>query len=69
MEQTTYARDNEGRADPKLGGHQHVAFIRNRDIWVTDFDGYDMQLTFCSENESDPTLSCGSAEYMMQVGE
>ncbi|KAI8881153.1 alpha/beta-hydrolase [Backusella circina FSU 941] len=66
MEQTTYVKDKEGRADPKLGGHQHIAFIRNRDIWVTDFDGNDTQLTFSSENESDPTLSCGIAEYMMQ---
>lgn len=59
----------EERIDPKLGGHHNnkIAFIRNRDIWVMDFDGNETQLTFCSLDTTDPTLNCGGVEYMMQV--
>ncbi|KAG1561199.1 hypothetical protein G6F49_002035 [Rhizopus delemar] len=58
----------EERIDPKLGGHHNnkIAFIRNRDIWVMDFDGNETQLTFCSLDTTDPTLNCGGVEYMMQ---
>jgi hypothetical protein len=67
--QTTYTATTDHRTDPKLGGYNNdlIAFIRNRDIWVTDFEGLDTQLTFCSLNEDDVTLKCGIAEYMMQV--
>ncbi|KAG0175250.1 dipeptidylpeptidase [Apophysomyces sp. BC1015] len=53
------------RGDPKLGGRNTdlVAFIRDRDIWVTDLEGHEVQLTFCSSN---PAISCGVAEYLMQ---
>ncbi|CAO3690755.1 unnamed protein product [Rhizopus stolonifer] len=56
------------RADPKQGGNHNdmVAFIRERDIWITDFMGNERQLTFCSSDSQDPTLSCGGVEYMMQ---
>ncbi|KAI9477965.1 MAG: hypothetical protein EXX96DRAFT_569098 [Benjaminiella poitrasii] len=56
------------RMDPKLGGRHHdlVAFVKERDIWVMDFDGHEAQITFSSLNSSDPTLKCGVAEYMMQ---
>ena len=52
------------RSDPKLGGieNQYVAFIRNDNIWVTDIQGNETQLTFSTE----PTVRCGIAEYMMQ---
>lgn len=73
--QTSYTSNQEPttdqlhRSDPKLGGffNDKVAFLRNRDIWVTDLDGNDTQLTFCSNDTSDPSLKCGVAEYMMQV--
>ncbi|EPB85276.1 hypothetical protein HMPREF1544_07957 [Mucor circinelloides 1006PhL] len=72
--QTSYTSNQEPttdqphRSDPKLGGffNDKVAFLRNRDIWVTDLDGNDTQLTFCSNDTSDPSLKCGVAEYMMQ---
>ncbi|KAL9547276.1 hypothetical protein MBANPS3_006245 [Mucor bainieri] len=72
--QTSYTSNQEPttdqphRSDPKLGGffNDRIAFIRNRDIWVTDWNGNDAQLTFCSTDASDPTLKCGVAEYMMQ---
>ncbi|KAF7729659.1 dipeptidylpeptidase [Apophysomyces ossiformis] len=53
------------KKDPKLGGQNNdlVAFIRDRDLWVTDFEGHEMQLTFCSSN---PAMNCGLAEYIMQ---
>ncbi|KAI8637275.1 hypothetical protein BD408DRAFT_424779 [Parasitella parasitica] len=62
------AADQPHRLDPQLGGlfHDKIAFIRNRDIWVTDFNGNDTQLTFCSSDNADPSLKCGVAEYMMQ---
>jgi len=60
------------RLDPKLGGRNFnlVAFIRDRDIWVTTMKGYEMRLTFCSEHPDArrEALSCGIAEYVMQVG-
>ncbi|KAK4514934.1 Myblike DNAbinding domain-containing protein [Mucor velutinosus] len=60
--------DQSHRSDPKLGGffNDRIAFVRNRDIWVTDWNGNDTQLTFCSSDTSDPSLKCGVAEYMMQ---
>lgn len=56
------------RTDPKQGGNHNdmVAFIRERDIWITDFMGNERQLTFCSSDSQDPTLSCGGVEYMMK---
>ncbi|CAG8547105.1 8887_t:CDS:10 [Funneliformis caledonium] len=58
------------RLDPKLGGHDHnlVAFIRDRDIWVTTPNGCETQLTFCNDHDPDGTaaLSCGVAEFVMQ---
>lgn len=58
------------RSDPKLGGVSNTlfAFIRNQDIWISDFDGNEVQLTFCSE-QPNPCLSCGVAEYVMQVNQ
>jgi hypothetical protein len=58
------------RSDPKLGGANNAlfAFIRNQDIWISDFDGNEVQLTFCSE-QLNPCLSCGVAEYVMQVSQ
>ncbi|KAI8337734.1 Alpha/Beta hydrolase protein [Chlamydoabsidia padenii] len=55
------------RSDPKLGGINNnlIAFIRNRDIWLSDFDGNEIQLTFCSE-QPNTCLRCGVAEYVMQ---
>lgn len=75
IKQTSYTNNQEpttdqpNRLDLKLGGffNDKIAFIRNRDIWITDFDGNDTQLTFCSNDKSDPSLKCGVAEYMMQV--
>lgn len=63
------ATDQPHRSDPKLGGffNDRIAFVRNRDIWVTDWNGNDTQLTFCSSDTSDSSLRCGVAEYMMQV--
>ena len=55
------------RSDPKLGNNNLIAFIRNRDIWVVTPDGYEVQLTPCSFQTEDPTLSCGTVEYVMQV--
>ena len=59
------------RLDPKLGGRNHnlVAFIRDRDIWVTTSNGCETQLTFCNVHDPDGTaaLSCGVAEFVMQV--
>lgn len=57
------------RADPKLGGEDNdlIAFIRDRDLWVTTLDGFEVQLTHCSSQTNDPTISCGTAEYVMQV--
>ncbi|CAG8535283.1 1346_t:CDS:2, partial [Diversispora eburnea] len=54
------------RLDPKLGGRNSnlVAFIRDRDIWVTTLNGCETQLTFCGEQ--DEALSCGVAEFVMQ---
>lgn len=56
------------RLDPKLGGKHNgkISFIRNSDIWITDFHGNELQLTYCSLSDDDPTLKCGIAEYMMQ---
>ncbi|KAI8149797.1 hypothetical protein BJV82DRAFT_584686 [Fennellomyces sp. T-0311] len=56
------------RSDPKLGGSDDnlIAFIRDRDIWVVTHDGYEVQLTACSFQTKDPTLSCGTVEYVMQ---
>ncbi|RIA87685.1 hypothetical protein C1645_776774 [Glomus cerebriforme] len=58
------------RLDPKLGGRNHnlVAFIRDRDIWVTTSNGCETQLTFCNDHDHDGTaaLSCGVAEFVMQ---
>jgi hypothetical protein len=56
------------RLDPKLGGRRSnlVAFIRDKDIWVTTMKGHEMRLTFCNEHQ-DEALSCGVAEYVMQV--
>lgn len=45
--------------------NKKISFIRNNDIWISDYDGNERQITFCSE-KSDPTLRCGIAEYMMQ---
>lgn len=75
--QTSYTSNQEPttdqphRSDPKLGGffNDQIAFVRNRDIWVTDWHGNDTQLTFCASDTSDPTLKCGVAEYMMQVSQ
>ncbi|ORX60503.1 hypothetical protein DM01DRAFT_1332653 [Hesseltinella vesiculosa] len=55
------------RYDPKLGGVRNnlIAFIRERDIWVSDLAGVEMQLTLCSDQAND-ALSCGVAEYIMQ---
>ncbi|KAI8393595.1 uncharacterized protein BYT42DRAFT_609376 [Radiomyces spectabilis] len=70
---TTYTKGSDVadrcmRADPKLGGYHNelVAFIRNRDIWVCNLDGCELQLTFCAQDPSKPAISCGVAEYMMQ---
>ncbi|KAI9006525.1 dipeptidyl peptidase IV N-terminal region-domain-containing protein [Phycomyces nitens] len=56
------------RADPKLGGFNtnFIAFTRDNDIWVADLEGYETQLTFCSLNAENATMSCGVAEYVMQ---
>ncbi|CAG8493843.1 6885_t:CDS:2 [Ambispora leptoticha] len=58
------------RLDPKLGGRNNnlIAFIRDRDIWVTTPGGSETQLTFCNEHDPDGTaaLSCGVAEFVMQ---
>lgn len=56
------------RIDPKLGGRNGdlIAFVRNRDIWVSTLSGRETQLTFCSHNLDDGTLSCGVAEFVMQ---
>ncbi|KAI9311785.1 dipeptidyl peptidase IV N-terminal region-domain-containing protein [Dichotomocladium elegans] len=56
------------RADPKLGGVNNnlVAFIRNRDIWVATPEGYEVQLTTSSQHSTDPTMTSGTAEYVMQ---
>ncbi|KAI9246494.1 hypothetical protein BDA99DRAFT_565521 [Phascolomyces articulosus] len=54
------------RSDPKLGNDSLIAFIRNRDIWVVTPDGYEVQLTTCSLQNEDLTLSCGIVEYVMQ---
>jgi hypothetical protein len=56
--------DNNNRLDPKLGGinNDKISFIRASNIWVTDFDGNELQLTFSNEE----TIKCGIAEYMMQ---
>ncbi|CAG8588763.1 9933_t:CDS:2, partial [Cetraspora pellucida] len=58
------------RLDPKLGGRNCdlVAFIRDRDIWVTTLNGLETQLTFCNEHDPDGSsaLSCGVAEFVMQ---
>jgi Dipeptidyl peptidase IV (DPP IV) N-terminal region len=65
---TKKEQDNNTRYDIKFGG-QHsdaIAFIRGRDIWVSDFYGNECQLTNCATNE-DPTLMCGVAEFVMQV--
>ncbi|KAI8073066.1 dipeptidyl peptidase IV N-terminal region-domain-containing protein [Gongronella butleri] len=53
--------------DPKLGGIHGdlIAFVRDRDLWVVDFEGNEAQLTFCSDQAND-ALSCGTAEYIMQ---
>lgn len=48
-----------------MGRNKNISFIRDRDIWITDFEGNETQLTFCSIQE-DSTLRCGVAEYMMQ---
>ncbi|KAI9277681.1 hypothetical protein BC943DRAFT_332572 [Umbelopsis sp. AD052] len=64
---TKKQQDNNTRFDIKFGG-QHgdaIAFIRGRDIWVSDFYGNECQLTHCATNE-DPTLMCGVAEFVMQ---
>ncbi|KAI8977946.1 Alpha/Beta hydrolase protein [Pilobolus umbonatus] len=63
-----YQGNTWSRVDPKLGGENNawIAFIRQRDIWITDTEGNDIQLTFSSLNKDDPTLQCGIAEYMMQ---
>lgn len=53
------------RRDPKLG-KDTITFIRDRDLWSTDFLGNERQLTFCKKDQQDDTLSCGIAEYMMQ---
>ncbi|CAO3589340.1 unnamed protein product [Absidia cylindrospora] len=59
--------DTSNRSDPKLGGTRNdlFAFIRNRDIWVSDFTGVEVQLTFCFDRPN-TSLSCGVAEYVMQ---
>ncbi|KAI8332948.1 Alpha/Beta hydrolase protein [Choanephora cucurbitarum] len=58
----------DNRSNLKLGGHYThlVAFVRDRDLWLTDLEGNETQLTFCCLNTDDPTLSCGTADYMMQ---
>lgn len=61
---TTYGADQPNRADPKLGKN-NISFVRDRDIWLTDFEGNETQLTFCA-SQGDSTLKCGVAEYMMQ---
>ncbi|GAA5798512.1 hypothetical protein HPULCUR_003916 [Helicostylum pulchrum] len=53
------------RADPKLGNDNKISFIRNNDIWISDYDGNERQLTFCCL-KADTSLKCGVAEYMMQ---
>ncbi|KAI8092722.1 uncharacterized protein BX664DRAFT_347988 [Halteromyces radiatus] len=59
--------DTSARTDPKLGGINNdiFTFIRNRDIWISNFDGDEIQLTFCS-NQQNESLSCGVAEYVIQ---
>lgn len=56
--------NDQPRLDPTLGGihHAYIAFIRDRDIWITDYQGQERQLTF----STDVTVRCGIAEYMMQ---
>ncbi|CAJ0632324.1 7760_t:CDS:10 [Entrophospora sp. SA101] len=58
------------RLDPKLGGQNQnlVAFIRDRDIWVSTMNGCETQLTFCNDHDPDgnSALSCGVAEFVMQ---
>ncbi|CAG8434850.1 12884_t:CDS:10 [Ambispora gerdemannii] len=58
------------RLDPKLGGRNNnlIAFIRDRDIWVTTLGGSETQLTFCNDHDPDGSaaLSCGVAEFVMQ---
>ncbi|KAI7873076.1 Alpha/Beta hydrolase protein [Mucor mucedo] len=61
---TIYGDPQANRVDPKLG-KDTITFIRDRDLWCTDFAGNERQLTFCG-NDEDPTLKCGVAEYMMQ---
>ncbi|KAI8368707.1 Alpha/Beta hydrolase protein [Blakeslea trispora] len=63
-----YTTPLKNRSNLKLGGHdsQLIAFVKDRDIWITDFDGHETQLTFCCLNTDDPTLCSGIAEYMMQ---
>lgn len=53
------------RTDPKLGGANNdlVSFIRDGDIWITDFDGNEQRLTNSVEQDG---TRCGIAEYMMQ---
>lgn len=60
--QTNY--DPPVRTDPKLGGANNdlVSFIRDGDIWITDFDGNEQRLT----NSTEQYTRCGIAEYMMQ---
>ncbi|KAI9488724.1 Alpha/Beta hydrolase protein [Zychaea mexicana] len=62
----SFSKQHPMRNDPKLGNDNLIAFIRNRDIWVVTPDGYEVQLTTCSLQTEDPTLSCGTVEYIMQ---
>lgn len=57
------------RNDAKLGGVNNnlIAFVRNRDIWVSTTEGYEVQLTTSSLQTDDPTLSSGTSEHVMQV--
>jgi hypothetical protein len=61
-------QDNNTRYDIKFGGQNNdtIAFIRGRDIWVSDFYGKECQLTH-GATKGDSTLMCGLVEFVMQV--
>ncbi|KAK9722351.1 hypothetical protein K7432_002739 [Basidiobolus ranarum] len=55
------------RMDPKIGGRNRdlVAYVKQRDIWVSTMSGQEIQLTFCG-NSDDSGISCGTPEFVMQ---
>ncbi|ORY06954.1 alpha/beta-hydrolase [Basidiobolus meristosporus CBS 931.73] len=60
-------RSHSPRMDPKIGGRDRdlIAYVKQRDIWVSTLDGQEVQLTFCG-NSDDSSISCGSPEFVMQ---